>query len=150
MTAVDPLVFTRTASERLTRAPYLQPFTGDYAFRGQTLTVRRNLWGPREFLLPQTRNKIECKNMPTSTLTSRGQTTIPKSIREELRLQPGDRIEFILEEDQVVIRRAGADITALDGMLDRSDREPVSVEAMNEAIERAAGSAFTNDTGDDA
>jgi AbrB family looped-hinge helix DNA binding protein len=87
--------------------------------------------------------------MPTATLTSRGQTTIPKSIREELRLQPGDRIEFILEEDQVVIRRAGADITALDGMLDRSDREPVSVEVMNEAIERAAGSEFTTDAEDD-
>lgn len=87
--------------------------------------------------------------MPTATLTSRGQTTIPKSIREELRLQPGDRIEFILEEDQVVIRRAGADITALDGMVDRSDREPVSVEAMNEAIERAASSEFTNEAEDD-
>ena len=87
--------------------------------------------------------------MPTSTLTSRGQTTIPKSIREELRLQPGDRIEFILEEDQVVLRRAGTDITALDGMIDRSDREPVSIKAMDEAIERAAGSDFAADPKDD-
>ena len=87
--------------------------------------------------------------MPTSTLTSRGQTTIPKSIREELRLQPGDRIEFILEEDQVVLRRAGTDITALDGMIDRSDREPVSIKAMDEAIERAAGSDFATDLRDD-
>jgi AbrB family looped-hinge helix DNA binding protein len=78
--------------------------------------------------------------MPTAKLTSRGQTTIPKSIREALRLQPGDRVEFILEGDQVVLRRAGADLTALDGMLDRSDREPASVEAMNEAIEQAASS----------
>ena len=75
--------------------------------------------------------------MPTSTLTSRGQTTIPKSIREALHLQPGDQVEFILEGDEVVLRRAGADLTALDGMLDRSDREPVSVEATDEAIERA-------------
>ena len=74
--------------------------------------------------------------MPTSTLTSRGQTTIPKSIREALRLQPGDRVEFIREGDQVVLRRAGADLTALDGMLDRSDREPVSIEAMHDAIAR--------------
>lgn len=59
----------------------------------------------------------------------------------EISLQPGDRIESILEEDQVVIRRAGADITALDGMLDRSDREPASVEAMNKAIKHAAGEA---------
>ena len=80
--------------------------------------------------------------MPTTKLTSRGQTTIPKSIREALRLQPGDRVEFILEGDQVVLRRAGADLTALDGMLDRSDREPASVEAMNEAIEQAASSGF--------
>jgi AbrB family looped-hinge helix DNA binding protein len=80
--------------------------------------------------------------MPTAKLTSRGQTTIPKAIREALRLQPGDRVEFILEGDQVVLRRAGADLTALDGMLDRSDREPASVEAMNEAIEQAASSGF--------
>jgi AbrB family looped-hinge helix DNA binding protein len=78
--------------------------------------------------------------MPTAKLTSRGQTTIPKSVREALRLQPGDRVEFILEGDRVVLRRAGADLTALDGMLDRSDREPASVEAMNEAIEQAASS----------
>ncbi|MFB6232096.1 MAG: AbrB/MazE/SpoVT family DNA-binding domain-containing protein [Salinibacter sp.] len=76
--------------------------------------------------------------MPTSTLTSRGQTTIPKSIREALQLRPGDRVEFILEGDQVVLRRAGADLTELDGMIDRSDREPASVEEMDEAIERAA------------
>jgi AbrB family looped-hinge helix DNA binding protein len=80
--------------------------------------------------------------MPTAKLTSRGQTTIPKSIREALRLQPGDRVEFILEGDHVTLRRAGADLTALDGMLDRSDREPASVEAMNEAIEQAASSGF--------
>jgi len=82
--------------------------------------------------------------MPTTKLTSRGQTTIPKSIREALRLQPGDRVEFILEGDQVLLRRAGADLTALDGMLDRSDREPVSVEAMNEAVERVASSGFSD------
>lgn len=76
--------------------------------------------------------------MPTSTLTSRGQTTIPKSIREALRLQPGDEVEFIRQGDQIVLRRAGADLTALDGMLDRSDREPVSIEDMHDALERAA------------
>lgn len=76
--------------------------------------------------------------MPTSTLTSRGQTTIPKSIRDALHLHPGDRVEFILEEDQVVLRRADADLTALDGLLDRSDQDPVSIEAMHEAIARGA------------
>ena len=76
--------------------------------------------------------------MPTSTLTSRGQTTIPKPIREALGLQPGDRVEFLVEEGQVVLRRATADITELDGMLDRSDQDPVSIDEMNEAIQRGA------------
>jgi AbrB family looped-hinge helix DNA binding protein len=84
--------------------------------------------------------------MPTTTLTSRGQTTIPKSIREALQLRPGDRVEFILEGDQVVLRRAGADLTELDGMIDRSDREPASVEEMDEAIERAAARNSTEDS----
>jgi len=84
--------------------------------------------------------------MPTTTLTSRGQTTIPKSIREALQLHPGDRVEFILEDDQVVLRRAGADLTELDGMIDRSDREPASVEEMDEAIERAAARNITTDS----
>ena len=78
--------------------------------------------------------------MPTTTLASRGQTTIPKSIREALQLRPGDRVEFILEGDQVVLRRAGADLTALDGMVDRSDRDPVSIKAMNDAIARGGQS----------
>ncbi len=55
--------------------------------------------------------------MPTSTLTSRGQTTIPKPIREALGLQPGDRVEFTLEGDRVLLRRVGADLSSLDGML---------------------------------
>ncbi len=84
--------------------------------------------------------------MPTSTLTSRGQTTIPKPIREALQLRPGDRVEFILEGDQVVLRRAGADLTALDGMIDRSDREAATVEEMDQAIERAAARNSTKDS----
>lgn len=75
--------------------------------------------------------------MPTSTLTSRGQTTIPKSIRDALGLQPGDRVEFILGENEVVIRRSGTDLTELDGMLADPDREAVSVAEMDAAIEDA-------------
>jgi antitoxin PrlF len=76
--------------------------------------------------------------MPTSTLTSRGQTTIPKPIREALGLQPGDRVEFTLEGDRVLLRRAGADLSSLDGMLGHLGQEPVSIEDMNEAIQNAA------------
>lgn len=81
--------------------------------------------------------------MPTSTLTSKGQTTIPKAIREALDLHPGDRLDFTLEDDgRVVLRPATTDITALDGLVDRSDRAPVSVDAMRDAVADAARDAF--------
>lgn len=82
--------------------------------------------------------------MPTSTLTSRGQTTIPKAIREALGLQPGDRVEFLVEEGQVVLRRATADITELDGLLDRSGRDPVSLDEMDKAVRRGAQKGETH------
>lgn len=74
--------------------------------------------------------------MISSILKRHGQTTLPKSVRDALDLQPGDRVEYVLEGDHVELRRSSADLTALDGMLDRSDQTPVSVDDMNEAIER--------------
>ena len=38
-----------------------------------------------------------------STLTSKGQTTVPKAIRESLRLKSGDRITFTLMPDGTVL-----------------------------------------------
>ena len=37
--------------------------------------------------------------MPIATLTSKGQTTIPREVREFLKLRPGDRMEFKLDPD---------------------------------------------------
>ena len=41
--------------------------------------------------------------MALSTITSKGQTTIPGEIRRHLKLRPGDRVEFIVEPDGRVI-----------------------------------------------
>lgn len=55
-----------------------------------------------------------------STLTSKGQTTIPRQVRQALELRPGDRLEFVLEGSQARVRKAlGA--AALAGALP-SDR----------------------------
>ena len=40
-----------------------------------------------------------------ATLTSKGQTTIPKSIRDSLRIRPGDRMTFTLLPDGAVLMR---------------------------------------------
>jgi AbrB family looped-hinge helix DNA binding protein len=77
--------------------------------------------------------------MPTSTLTSKGQTTIPKEIRARLHLQPGDRVEFVVDEDgRVVMFPATVDAAELAGILRRPSR-PVTVEAMNQAIRKRGG-----------
>ena len=81
--------------------------------------------------------------MPTSILTSKGQTTIPKKVRDALKLKTGDRLEFIIESDnRVLLRPATSDLIALDGLLDRSSTPPVSVEAMDEAVEEAVSQSF--------
>ncbi len=81
--------------------------------------------------------------MPLSILTSKGQTTIPKKVRDALKLKTGDRLEFIIEsEGRVILRPATSDLIALDGLLDRSSTPAVSVGAMDEAIEEAVSQSF--------
>jgi AbrB family looped-hinge helix DNA binding protein len=42
--------------------------------------------------------------MPHSTVTSKGQTTIPGKIRKALRIKPGDKLEYVLEGDHATLR----------------------------------------------
>ncbi len=41
-----------------------------------------------------------------STISSKGQLTVPQEIRKRLGLEPGDRVEFVVEKDCTVIRPA--------------------------------------------
>ena len=43
-----------------------------------------------------------------TTITVKGQVTIPKHIRDALKLEPGNKIEFAVENDKVVLYKAGA------------------------------------------
>ncbi len=75
--------------------------------------------------------------MPTATVTSKGQVTLPKKVREALRVRPGDQIDFVLEgEGEVRVRAGRFDVRDLRGLLRRPGRSPVSLEAMEEAIAR--------------
>jgi AbrB family looped-hinge helix DNA binding protein len=42
----------------------------------------------------------------TSVVTSKGQITVPREIRQRLGLKKGDRIEFVLKKNSTVVRRA--------------------------------------------
>ena len=67
-----------------------------------------------------------------ATLTSKGQTTIPKEIRERLGMKPGDRMTFTLMPDSTVVMRVKSrNITALAGMLQKKGRKPVPVDRLS-------------------
>lgn len=72
-----------------------------------------------------------------ATLTSKGQATIPKEVRERLGLRPGDRMELILEGDSVVLRTLTRDIRELKGMLPKPGKA-VTLAQMEQAIRARA------------
>jgi AbrB family looped-hinge helix DNA binding protein len=78
--------------------------------------------------------------MPTATMSSKGQTVIPKAIRERLGLRPGDALDFVVQDDgDVVIRPALEDVRRLKGVLHHAGRAPVTVQHMNRVIREGRG-----------
>lgn len=75
-----------------------------------------------------------------TTVTSKGQVTIPKKVREHLGIKPGDRLEFHIDETgNVHLESGNKSIRALKGILPRPERA-LTLEKMNEAIARGAAS----------
>lgn len=74
--------------------------------------------------------------MPASTLTSKGQITIPKAVRSHLALETGDRIAFLIRDDGAVeIRPQTVDLRSLFGVIKPTVRG-VTVEDMKETVQR--------------
>ena len=77
--------------------------------------------------------------MAVATLTRKGQTTIPRLVREHLKLNPGDKLDFVIEsEGRAVIRSVKLDVRELKGLLKRRGGKVLSLERMNAAIARGA------------
>jgi AbrB family looped-hinge helix DNA binding protein len=72
-----------------------------------------------------------------STVTVKGQTTLPKDVRTALGLASGDRVRYVILEGEVRIVKA-CSVKDLKGMLARPSRKSVSLKAMDEAIAAAA------------
>ena len=73
-----------------------------------------------------------------SAITVKGQATIPKAIREYLRLKPGDRIKFFMHPDGSVVLLPKLSAAALRGVIKSRRRQPVTVEEMTEAAAEGA------------
>lgn len=79
--------------------------------------------------------------MATATVTSKGQITIPASVREALHVAVGDRIEFIeVGPGRYELIAATRSVTALKGMFGKVAKS-VSIQEMNAAIARRGASA---------
>ncbi len=73
--------------------------------------------------------------MATAKLTSKGQLTLPKNIRDHLALKTGDRVEFLIGPDEsVTVLPATHDVRELKGIIPKPD-QPVSLEDMNAVVE---------------
>ena len=75
-----------------------------------------------------------------TTITVKGQATIPKAVREHLGLKPGDRVKSFVHPDGSVVLLPKLPAAALRGML-KARRRPVTVEEMRDAA--AAGASET-------
>lgn len=75
--------------------------------------------------------------MTSATLTSKGQITIPKSIRDSLRLHTGDRIEFVVHDSsEALLRPITKSVDEVYGRLHDPKRAPLTVAQMDAALAR--------------
>jgi AbrB family looped-hinge helix DNA binding protein len=81
--------------------------------------------------------------MVSATLTSKGQITIPKSVRDALALEPGDRLELRVRDDGIIeVRVQDIDLLSLVGVV-KPGKRGVSVEQMNRDIAASAAEGST-------
>jgi AbrB family looped-hinge helix DNA binding protein len=77
--------------------------------------------------------------MPHSTVTSKGQTTIPGKIRKALRIKPGDTLEYVVEGDYATIR-VHPGTRSLKGVLASKKGKGMPFAQIREAAAKAARS----------
>ena len=73
--------------------------------------------------------------MPTSTVTSKGQITLPKEVRNHLGLSEGDRVDFVISEDgSVRLLPISGSVRRLFGLLQRTGSPAATLAEIDEAI----------------
>jgi len=80
--------------------------------------------------------------MPTSTLTSKGQITLPREVRRTLGLDIGDKVDFIAVAGGYKLVARRQDVRALKGRFAGRVESPVSLDEMEDAIARSSAEGF--------
>lgn len=77
--------------------------------------------------------------MVNATITSKGQVTIPKEIRDYLKLETGSRVDFVIDKDGYVkVIPLNVNVETLSGILHRKGMKAVSLEEMEISISEGA------------
>lgn len=79
-----------------------------------------------------------------STITAKGQATIPKEIREYLKLKHGDKVKFFLHPDGSVVILPKLPATALRGMLSHKTKgkKAVTIAEMDAAVAEGVANRY--------
>lgn len=72
--------------------------------------------------------------MSQVVLTSKGQMTLPKAIRDDLKVGPGDKLDIVKDGDRYVIVPRNRSAASLYGILHRRGEKSMSVREMDEAV----------------
>ena len=81
--------------------------------------------------------------MTIATLTSKGQVTIPKEIRDALTLNSGDKLEFeVNDRGDLLVRPVTRSVSDVFGRLQQSRPAAVTIDEMNKAIEKRLSKAI--------
>lgn len=76
--------------------------------------------------------------MHTATLTPNGRLTIPIEVRRALKIETGDRVEFVqIAHDRYELFAITGEVTALKGMFGTAKKK-VSIKSMNAVIKDMA------------
>jgi antitoxin PrlF len=123
-------------------------------FHGMRMLTQRVI--PKEFasfMLLTTGKKYDRQVLPMqgqentmkevhSTVTTKGQVTIPIEIRRLLQVQPHDRIAFVVEDEQVRLVRSQSVVARTAGAL-KLNKPPLSAEELREVAEEAMAKEAT-------
>jgi AbrB family looped-hinge helix DNA binding protein len=80
------------------------------------------------------------QTMTIGRITTGGRTTVPKDIRDRLKLKPGDKVYWIYRDGQAVLRPKNRSITELAGLLYDPARKPMSIDELNHVIGQSVSS----------
>ncbi len=81
--------------------------------------------------------------MALATVTTKGQVTIPKKIRDSLKLSTGDKIEFVATGNtEALIRPVSKKVDEVFCNLQKPEQRVASLEEINEAIANRIRSKF--------